>query len=86
MYQSHSHALIDAEAIGAQRRFVTTLRDVVVARIGEGLLSVSEREKVVFLLKAACPFYSSVAGNTPREMLAFDGGLVSEQMRVSARH
>ena len=80
LYQGHGPAPIGADAAGEQRRFLTTLRSLVAERIGDGPLTDLERDEIVFALEAAWPFYSGVAGNTRREMLAFDADLMTKQL------
>ena len=80
LYQGHGPALIGADAAGEQRRFLRTLRDLVAERIGDGLLTNVERDEIVFALEAAWPFHTGVAGNTRREMLAFDADLMTKQL------
>lgn len=79
LFQGHGPAPITIEAASEQRRFLVALRDLVRSRIADGTLSAEERNEVVFTLEAGWPFYSGVAGNTRREMLAFDADLVAEQ-------
>ena len=80
IYQGHGPAPIKAEETNEQRRFLTALRDLVIARIADNNLSAAEQDEIVFALEAEWPFYDGVAGNTRREMLAFDAGIVAEQM------
>ncbi|WP_420607339.1 MBL fold metallo-hydrolase [Novosphingopyxis sp.] len=80
IYQGHGPAPITADEANEQRTFLTKLRDLVAARIADESLSVAEQDEIVFALEAEWPFYDGVAGNTRREMLAFDAGIVAEQM------
>lgn len=80
IYQGHGSAPITAVEANEQRRFLTTLRDLVAARIADESLSASEQDEIVFALEAEWPFYDGVAGNTRREILAFDAAIVAEQM------
>ncbi len=80
IYQGHGPAPIPINEAGEQRRFLVALRDLVGTSVAEGILSLRERDGIVFALEARWPFYTGVAGNTRREMLAFDAGLIAEQM------
>lgn len=80
IYQGHGPAPITSAAAGEQGRFLSSLRDLVGKRVADGALSAKERDEIVFELERGWPFYTGVAGNTRREMLAFDAGLVAEQM------
>ena len=80
LYQGHGPAPIAIDEAGEQRGFLVALRDLVASRVTDGALSAKERDGIVFALEARWPFYMGVAGNTRREMLAFDAGLIAEQM------
>ncbi len=80
LYQGHGPAPIDISEISEQRRYLIALRDLVAERITDNVLSSGDRDEVVFALEAAWPFYAGVAGNTRREILAFDATLVAEQL------
>lgn len=80
VFQGHGEAPIKIGALADQRRFLTVLRDLVSERVADGRLSEDDRREVVFALEARWPFYMGVAGNTRREMLAFDADLVAKQM------
>ena len=80
IYQGHGPAPAPYGAVGEQRRFLLTLRNLVRDRFADREFSAAEREAVVFALEAQWPFYMGVAGNTRREMLAFDADLVAKQI------
>ena len=83
MFQGLGEAPIPVSAVVDQRRFLISLRDLVQERVADERLSAAERQDVVFKLESGWPFYMGVAGNTRREMLAFDADLVAKQMGAS---
>ncbi|MGB3470423.1 MAG: MBL fold metallo-hydrolase [Erythrobacter sp.] len=80
LYQGHGPAPIEISEVAEQRRFLIALRDLVAERTADNFLSAADRAEVVFALEAGWPFHAGVAGNTRREILAFDAGLAAEQM------
>lgn len=86
LYQGHGPAPIGIEAAGEQRKFLVALRKLVEERITDRNLTTEERDEIVFALEARWPFYAGVAGNTRREILAFDVGLVAEQMGATSEN
>ena len=86
LYQGHGPAPADpAAAVPEQRAFLTALRDAVAGALADdGRVTEAETEAIVFALEARWPFYTGVAGNTRREMLAFDVERVAGQLAADA--
>lgn len=82
LYQGHGPVPIAIAEVTEQQRFLVALRDLVAERTTDEVLSANERDEIVLALEAKWPFYAGVAGNTRREILAFNAGLVAEQMRA----
>nr|WP_298413615.1 MBL fold metallo-hydrolase [uncultured Halomonas sp.] len=72
LFNGHGPAPVGIAGITEQRRFLQALRDQVAAALADDELSDDETQQIVFDLEAEWPFYAGVAGNTRREILAFD--------------
>lgn len=79
LYQGHGPAPVYVSDVIDQRRFLTTLDDLVREAMRDGELTKAEEDDVVFRLERGWPFYEGVAGNTRREVLGFAVRTVAEQ-------
>ncbi len=82
LYQGHGPAPVGVSAVVDQRRFLSTMDDLVRVAMRDGTLTPAEEDDIVFQLERGWPFYQGVAGNTRQEVLGFAVRRVSEQLEV----
>lgn len=80
IYQGHGPAPAPRDAVAEQLNFLNRLKRLVVEKVTDKRLDESEVEEIVLTLESEFPFYQGVAGQTRREIFAFDAGIVAEQM------